>query len=134
MVQTTGGPIGVASLSQLLNHAVLRMAPVEVAGELREAQVRCESSCAAAEALRMQRAHHLTVADIRHARESGPQAQLSRFKPAPLSEANQRPQGADDGLHLAQSFSASRRTNLRQSGDRSPLLYSGKYLASKHRR
>src|SRR3954451_17530270 len=92
------------------------MAPVEVAGELREAQVRCESSCAAAEALRMQRAHHLTVADIRHARESGPQAQLSRFKPAPLSD--QRPQGADDGLHLAQSFSASRRTNLRQSGDR----------------
>jgi len=29
----------------------------------------------------------------------------ARFKPAPLSEANQRPQGADDGLHLVHSSS-----------------------------
>ena len=43
----------------------LGQAPVEVAGG--EAQARCETSCAAAEALRMPRAHHLSVAVLRHA-------------------------------------------------------------------
>ena len=68
-------------------------------------EARCETSCAAAEALRMRRAPSFNLYCVtvqRPARSTRPV-----FKPAPLSEANHSPQGADDGL-ICQSSSASR--------------------------